>query len=147
MKRSLVACMLMATTACQSYSTVALNALPDGADVQVSLTDSGSNAVASQIGSRAEQLEGKITHADSAGLTLMVSEVTRVGGATELGEGRTVSVPSDAIASVRVQSLSVTQSLLLAGVATVAAIALGRSLGGGNGTASKGGGGPPPAGH
>jgi hypothetical protein len=139
MKRSLVAGLLIATTACQSYSSVALNAVPVGSDVQVSLTDSGSTSIASTLGSRVTQLTGQITSVDSTGLALIVSELTRVGGATELGEGHTVSVPADAIAAVRVQSLSVPRTLLVAGIAVIGTILIGRSLGnGGTGSSVNG---------
>lgn len=146
MRRSFVACMLVATTACQSYSTVALSAVPVGADVQLALTDSGSNAIASDVGAHAQLLEGKVTRSDTAGLALVVSELTRTGGTTELGEGRTVSVPADAVATVRVQSLSVPRSLLAAGVFAIGSVLAGRSLGGGSGSAGRGGG-PPPTAH
>jgi hypothetical protein len=146
MNRTLVACILLATTACQSYSTVALNAVPVGADVRVTLTDSGSALVAGDVGHHAERLEGKVTHSDVAGLTMSVDELTRTGGTSELGEGKLVSVPADAIATVQLQSVSVSKSLLLAGVAAAGAIAIGRSLGAGNGTSVRGSG-PPGAGH
>ena len=143
MKRSIIACTLIATTACQSYSTVALRAVPVGADVQLSLTDSGGTAVASQIGVRAQQIEGKVIRADSSGLALVMSELTRSGGTTELGEGRTVSVPADAIVTVRVRSLSATRSLLAAGALMLGSLAVGRSLGGGSGSSARGTGTPP----
>lgn len=146
MKRSFAACLLIATTACQSYSAVALNAVPVGADVRVDLTDSGSNTALPGVGSRAQQLEGKVTRVDSSGLALVISELMRIGGATELGEGRTVSVPAEAIATVRVQSLSASRSLLVAGAVVVGSVLVGRSLGNGSGSAMKGGG-PPQTGH
>ncbi len=146
MKRAFVACILGATMACQSYSTVALSAVPVGADVQVALTDSGSSAVAAGVGRHAQQLDGKVTQSDATGITLSVSELTRTGGTTELGEGRLVSVPADAIATIRVQSLSVSRTLLTAGAIVAASLAVGRSLGGGSGTSVHGGG-PPPTGH
>ena len=146
MKRSVVACVIIVTTACQSYSTVALSAVPVGADVQVALTDSGSNAVASDVGAHAQLLEGKVMRSDASGLALVISELTRTGGTTELGESRTVSVPADAIATVRVQSLSAPRSLLAAGVFAIGSVLAGRSLGGGSGSAGRGGG-PPPTAH
>ena len=141
MRRSVVACVCMlAITACQSYSTVALNAVPVGANVQVDLTENGSNAVATDVGSHVAQVEGKVTRTDPTGLALVISELTRTGGTTEEGEGRSVTIPADAVAVVRVQSFSVPRSLLLAGAVVAGSILAGRSLGGGSGTASKGGG-------
>ena len=146
MRRSFTVCALIATTACQSYSTVALSAVPVGADVQVALTDSGSSAMAPELGRYAEQLEGKVTRSDASGLAVTVNELTRRGATTELGEGRTVSVPADAIATIRIQSLSVPRSLAAAGALAIGSLAVGRSLGAGSGSATRGGG-PPVTGH
>ena len=146
MKRLYGVCMLVATTACQSYSTVALNAVPVGAAVQVALTDSGSTAVTSAVGAHARQLDGKVTRSDATGIEMVVDELTRTGGTTELGEGRSVTIPADAIATVQVQSLSVPRSLLAAGVFAIGSVMVGRSLGNGSGTGGRTPG-PPQPGH
>lgn len=146
MKRIFVACMIVAATACQSYSTVALNAVPVGADVRVALTDSGSSTLAQSVGRHAQQLDGKVTQSDATGITLSISELVRTGGITELGEGRLVSVPVDAIATIGVQSLSVSRSLLTGAAIVAGTLAIGRSLGAGSGTSVRGGG-PPSTGH
>lgn len=138
MKRSIVACAVLAVTACQSYSTVTLGAVPAGADIRVALTDSGSRYVTQFIGSRAEQLEGTVTRADSSGLALNVSEITRAGGATELGEGKAVEVPAGLIASVSRQTTSVSRSILLTGAIVAGGVLAGQSLGKGSGSAGKG---------
>lgn len=146
MKRSLVACALIATTACQSYSTVALNSVPVGSNVQIDLAENAADAVATDVGGHVAQLEGTVTRVDPSGLGLKLSELTRSGGTTEDGENRSVSVPADAVAVVRLQSLSVTRSLLLAAAVVGGGILVGRSFGNGNGSGIKGGG-PPVSGR
>lgn len=140
MKRSFLMCLVLAASACQSYSPVSVAAAPAGAHARVALTDSGSRYVAPLIGSRAEELEGTISQADNAGLTLTVLQVTRAGGSTELGEGQTVRLPADLIASVQTQSTSVARSVLLGGAIVAGSVLAGRSLGGGSGSTLKGGG-------
>ena len=140
MRRSFVVCVLLAATACQSYSAVALSAVPVGAHVQIDLTENGSNAVATNVGAHVAQLEGRVSRVDPSGLSLVLSELTRSGGTTEIGEDRTVTVPADAVAVVRVESLSATRSLLLAGAVVAGSILAGRSLGVESGSATKGGG-------
>ncbi|MDQ2889160.1 MAG: hypothetical protein M3R65_01225 [Gemmatimonadota bacterium] len=137
---------ILAVEACQSYSTVALNAVPAGANVRVALSDSGSSYVAPIIGSRAEELQGTVSRVDSASLTMSVSELTRNGGATELGEGKVVQIPARLISSIRVQSTSVGRSVLLTGVIAAGSILAGHSLGGGSGSSLRGGG-PVVSGH
>ena len=146
MKRTIMAGVLLAALACQTYSTVNAGAVPAGATVQVTLTDNGSNYVAPLIGSRAERLSGTVSHADTSGITMSVSELTRVGGATELGEGKLVQVPTNMISTVTLQSTSVGRSVLLGGAIAAGAILAGRTLGAGSGSTLRGGG-PVVAGH
>ncbi|MEO8945441.1 MAG: hypothetical protein ABI338_03000 [Gemmatimonadaceae bacterium] len=140
MKRSLVACLVLAATACQSYSTVTLSSVPVGANVQLDLTDNAQDAVAADVGSHVAQLEGRVTSVGAARMTIVLTELTRSGGTTEEGENRTVTVPADAVAVTRIQSLSAPRSLLLAGAVIAGSILIGRSLGGGAASSSGAGG-------
>ena len=138
MKRSIAVCALFALSACQTYSATSLGAVPAGADIEVALTDSGSRYVTQFIGSRAEELRGTARTADASGVTVTVTEITRAGGATELGEGKVVQVPAALISSLRRQTTSVSRSILLGGAVVAGSLLAGRSLGGGSGSATRG---------
>ncbi len=140
MKRSVILWAGLLVTACQTYSTVSVAAVPAGATVRVALTDSGAVHVVPELGSRAEQLEGTVSSAEAGGLTIAVAEVTRAGGATELGEGKIVHVRAADVAALQVKTTSVARSIALGGAIVGGSILAGRSLGGGSGSTLRGGG-------
>ncbi len=144
MKNFLVSSLLLASAACYTYAPASLGTVSPGATVRVELSDVGSTEVEPYVGARARVLEGRLTRADSAGLELSVSDITRSSDLDEAWQGKPVQVPSNGIATVSLSKLSTKNSLLAAGGLFVGAGALARAIVGGSafGTRST----PPPTG-
>lgn len=117
--------------ACYQYTPTLNPVAGTGAPVQVTLTDAGSIAVASQVGPRIEAIEGLCTDATADSLVLSVTQTTARGGADTFWKGERVAVPRSAVASFGVRRLSATRTALAAvvGVGAVAAAIAGFHLG------------------
>ena len=72
------------SAACYSYNPVPVSALPAGRDIRLALTDSGSVALASQLGPSVIEVHGRLL-ADSAGRVVlsMQSSKTRDGNESD----------------------------------------------------------------
>jgi len=144
MKNILVASALLASGACYTYAPVSLGTISPGATVRVELSDVGSTDVEPYLGARARTLEGRVTRADSTGLELAVTDITRSSDLDEAWQGKPVQVPTNGIMAVSLSKLSPKNSLLAAGGLFVGAGALARAIVGGSAFGSRST--PPPTG-
>ena len=126
------------TVGCYTYTPVDSARLNQGQPVRVTLTEEGGFRVASAIGPYGSSLDGRVTERDDSTLVMSVTQVTRRTGVEETWKGETVRVPRSAVASVGVQKLSKTKSVLVASGVVAAALGLAAALGG---ATSSGGGG------
>lgn len=129
------------TVGCYTYTPVDSGRLDPGQPVHVTLTEEGGFRVASAIGPYGTSLDGKVTERDDSSLVMSVTQVTRRTGVEESWRGESVRVPRAAVASVTVQKLSRTKSILMASGVVVAALGLAAALGGASSLGGKRGGG------
>jgi hypothetical protein len=101
-----------------------------GSRVQLSLTDAGTVAMASQLGPSRVGLEGDIAAASDSSLVLALRTVTDRRGIDEFWAGEQVTVPRAAIASISQRNLSARRSALLAIAAVAFTIAIGAAISG-----------------
>ena len=105
-----------------------------GTRVQLSLTDAGTVAMASQLGPSRVGLEGDIAATSDSSLVLALRTVTDRRGIDEFWTGEQVTVPRAAIASISQRNISGRRSALLAIAAvaftiSIGAVISGRSIG------------------
>ena len=117
--------------ACYEYTPMLNPVAGTGAPVQVTLTDAGSEAVASQVGPRVAAIEGLCTRATADSLVLSVTQTTARGGEDTFWKGERVAVPRTAVASFGVRRLSTTRTALVSVVGVGAAVAAIASFGAG----------------
>jgi hypothetical protein len=82
-------------TGCYRYVPVAPAELQPGGELQVDLGDRGTAELARWIGPRGASITGRVTAVSDSGVTLAVSDVTRINGSTEPWRGEPVLVPRD----------------------------------------------------
>jgi hypothetical protein len=136
---ALVLCTLLAG-ACYEYVPARSVSSLLGQHVQLSLTDSGSVAMASRVGPSVEAIEGNLL-ADSAGAYVLGVTLTRArsGAETDWREER-VAVPHALVASFAERRFSRSRSTFAGALMSAGVVALTVGLRGGGG--SSGGGGP-----
>src|SRR6266850_7585389 len=134
MRNTLLAAALCLTAGCYNYNPLTTPSPEPGTYVAVRLNDAGSEELARYLGPSVFVVRGRYLGPSDGGLLVSVSSVESKRGIGYPWEGETVTLPTDAIASMDVRRLSKGRSLLLAGlgaggvVATTLAFSL---LGGG----------------
>ena len=130
--------------ACYGYVPIGDRGLSPGNQVAVDLSTEGSAALAQLIGPTVTTIEGRLTSADSTGLTLAVTDTRLRDGRSYHWTGEPVHLGRGQFISVEIRRLSVARTGLLvaAGAAGIAAVV---AAGAGTGTGHTGtSGGPPP---
>lgn len=128
---ALVAVVAAQLSACYEYVRPSDSGPQPGTPVRVALTDAGSVAVASAVGPRVENIEGRLTMVSPDTVVLSATETTQFGGSESTWAGERVAVPRSAVASLTVRRLSTSRTVLMtaAGVAAVAALIIGFNVG------------------
>jgi hypothetical protein len=109
--------------------------------VQITLTDDGSDSLASRVGPGIEQVAGNVVRADTGAVTLAVREIENSRGERDDWLGESVVVPRRFIHRIEERRMSVGGTGLLGGaiaaglVAATAAMGSGGFEGGGASTA------------
>lgn len=129
--RATVCAAVSVLSACYEYTPTLNPVAGTGATVQVTLTDAGSEAVASQVGPRVAAIEGLCTGATADSLVLSVTQTTARGGVDTFWKGERVAVPRTAVGSFGVRRLSTTRTVIVSVVGVGAAVAAIASFGGG----------------
>ncbi|OLD38301.1 MAG: hypothetical protein AUI57_07495 [Candidatus Rokubacteria bacterium 13_1_40CM_2_68_8] len=146
MKPAILIGVLCLTTACYSYNPLTTPSPDPGVYVSVTLNDAGSVDLARYLGPSIFLVRGRyLGPSDQGGLLVSVSSVETKRGDGYSWQGETVTLPTDAIASLDVRRLAKGRSLLLAGVGAggLVATSLVFSLFGGGTQLGPGGGRPP----
>src|SRR3989442_3653465 len=117
MKPAILIGVLCLTTACYSYNPLTTPSPDPGVYVSVTLNDAGSVDLARYLGPSIFLVRGRyLGPSDQGGLLVSVSSVETKRGDGYSWQGETVTLPTDAIASLDVRRLAKGRSLLLAGV-------------------------------
>jgi hypothetical protein len=140
----LVLAALAGTTGCYKYVETAPSSVSAGTEVAVDLTSVGSANVKEAIGDFVTQVEGSVTEASGAGITLSLTSVKRRGDVSpSTWNGETLRLNGSDIAGVKTRQFSrgrTTAAAVGLGAATVglvAAIAKATGLIGGSGGTGK----------
>jgi hypothetical protein len=135
--------LLTACVSCQRY--VALGAAPAtvGTDVRVNLTADAAEISFPRIGSRVQQVEGRVVAVSDSNLAIDVTGVTRLNGLEDAWRGDTVVFERAEIRGVEEKRMSTSRTLLSVGGLVIGGIVAHAGLRGGAGT----GAGQPPVGR
>jgi hypothetical protein len=126
---------------CYTYRPLPAPVPAAGMRVQITLTDDGSDSLASRVGPGIEQVAGNVVRADTGAVTLAVREIENSRGERDDWLGESVVVPRRFIHSIEERRMSVGGTGLLGGaiaaglVAATAAMGSGGFEGGGASTA------------
>jgi hypothetical protein len=118
---------------------------PVGRDVQVTLSDSGSFALARQIGPSTEAIDGRLASDSGGAIVLSVTGVRRRDGSEIDWKGERVTVPRPIVIKVEERRFSRGRTLLFAGALAIGLVGTRQALGGsgfsffGNGQSTQGG--------
>jgi hypothetical protein len=121
---------VLALTGCYTYRPLATTEPAAGTQVSAQLTSTGSRELAGQVGPDVLHLEGKVLHADSAGLELEVREIESYRGIRSDWNGEQVRVPRVAVAGIQERKLSPGGTGIMSGVIVAGLYAVYRVLGG-----------------
>jgi hypothetical protein len=147
MKTAILIGMLCVTAGCYNYNPLTTPSPEPGTYLAVTLNDAGSDELARYLGPSVFVVRGRYlgpSDRGGGGLLVSVSSVETKRGTGYSWQGETVTLPTDAIASLDVRRLSKGRSLLLAGVGAggLVATTLAFSLFGGGTQLAPGGGRP-----
>lgn len=132
MRRALVLVLAPALSGCYVYATPVERATPPrGALVQLSLTDSGAVALASQLGPRTELLRGRLEGDSSGSYVVSVTAVRSRSGQDSDWNGEPVAVPRPFVAHLEVRQFSLARTMVTGVAAATSATLLGVAFGGG----------------
>ena len=115
-RRTLLATAFCVTAGCYNYKPLTTPSPEPGTYVAVTLNDAGSDALARYLGPSIYLVRGRYLGPSDRGLLVSVSSVETKRGITYSWEGETVTLPSDAVASLDVRNLAKSRSFLLAGI-------------------------------
>lgn len=119
------------TTGCYEYVSTPLTTSLVGRRVQLSLTDSGTVALARQVGPSVEAVEGDLL-ADSAGAYVIGVAVIRArSGAESDWRGERVAVPHSLVSSFAERKFSTSRTSFAGALMTVGVVAITTALRGG----------------
>jgi hypothetical protein len=122
--------MLLAAGGCYGYYPVTTAAAPVGREVELTLTDSGSVALARQIGSSVEAVSGRVS-GDSSGAILLSVTSTRRRDGVEVGwKGERLAVQRALIAKSSERRFSRARTVMFGGALAVTLYALREAFGG-----------------
>jgi len=129
---------------CYRYSAIEPNDATASSEVRLNLTDAGSLALVSTLGTSTAAAEGRIVRVtDSAYVIAMSSTLKRTEDPTSLARtmwaGESVSIPRSAVAGVEQRSLDRRRTAVAASVATVLGVLAAKLIVHGVGSSSSGG--------
>ena len=116
MRSTLLAAALCLTAGCYNYDPLTTPSPEPGTYLAVTLTDAGSDQLTRYLGPGIFVVRGRYLGPSDRGLLVSVSSVETKRGIAYPWEGETVTLPSDAVASLDVRRLAKSRSLLLAGI-------------------------------
>ena len=129
--RALLLILLMAS--CYRFSPIEGAAPERSQHVRLALTDEGSVRMAPLIGPRISAIDGRVLEAADTAIVLAVESVVGQAGRTMAWSQERLSVPRNAVASIRTRTLDRKRTWIMAGLTVIGAIALGDVFGMGTG--------------
>jgi Flp pilus assembly protein CpaB len=121
---------VLALVGCYTYRPVPTAEPVSGTRISAQLTGTGSRDLAAQIGPDVLHVEGKVLHADSAGLDLEVREIESYRGIRSDWNGEQVRLPRAAVAGIQERKLSPGGTGIMSGAIVAGLYAVYRILGG-----------------
>jgi hypothetical protein len=104
-----------------------------GSDVRVDLTDAGSVRLASRVGPRIAAIDGRALQSNDSAIVLAVAAVVGQNGRSMAWSQERLSVPRDAVSSLRTRTLDRKKTWLVAGLSVAGVVLLGDLFGLGTG--------------
>jgi hypothetical protein len=129
-RRVLLLCAAVSLAACYTYRPLETTEPEAGSRVSAQLTTSGSQELVAEIGPDVLHVEGKVLHADSAGLDLEVKEIESYRGIRSDWNGEQVRLPREAVAGLQERRLSPGGTGLMGGAIVAGLYAIYHVLGG-----------------
>jgi hypothetical protein len=121
------------TWSCYQYNDPPSQAaMPMGKDVRVVLTPLGRSALARQLGPQVRIVSGKLTSADTSGMTVSARQITLLDGTEAPWSGEPVVMPAAYVERASVKSVSTSRTVLLIALVTAAAVAISVAIGHGS---------------
>jgi hypothetical protein len=117
--------LLLCSAACYRYTPVTEVASQTGQSVRVQLTDKGSVDLAPLIGPTILTLDGTLTTAQDASISLAVTTAIARNGIETPWRGERVDVPRSAINTIQLRSLDKKRSWVVAAGGVGAVVAMG----------------------
>jgi hypothetical protein len=108
-------------------------AVPQGNDVRIELTDAGAVRLAPQIGARMAAIDGRTLQSNDSAIVLAVAAVVAQNGRSMPWSQERLSVPRDAVSSLRTRVLDRKKTWIVAGLSLVGVLVLGDLFGLGTG--------------
>jgi len=108
---------------CYTYQPLPATGPAVGTRVQATLTDAGSDSLASRVGPNVELVDGDIVAVDSGSLTLAVREIEDHRGNRDDWQGEPVAVPRHFIRELEQRRMSVGGTGLLGGAIAAGLVA------------------------
>jgi hypothetical protein len=105
---------------CFQYVGVPATGRPAGAEVAVSITDRGREAMTPMVGSNVRRINGRVVESTDTALVLSVTSVDHLRGLPDQWGGERVAVPRDFISTVGERRLSRGRTAAAMGVVAVA---------------------------
>src|SRR5688572_59985 len=130
MIRPLLLCAALNLAACYTYRPLETTEPAAGSRVSAQLTNSGSRELVPEIGPDVLHVEGKVLHADSAGLDLEVKEIESYRGIRSDWNGEQVRLPRESVAGLQERRLSPGGTGIMSGAIVVGLYAIYHVLGG-----------------
>jgi hypothetical protein len=122
--------LMLAAAGCYTYRPLSAPLPTAGTRLQVTLTDDGSDSLASRLGPNVQQVAGDVIRADTAGLVLAVREVQNYRGERSDWQGEPVALPRRFVRDLQERHISVGGTGLLGGAIAAGLVAATQAFGG-----------------
>lgn len=111
---------------CFQYVGVPATGRPGGAEVAVSITDRGREAMTPLVGANVRRINGRVVESTDSALVLAVTSVDHLRGLPDRWGGESVAVPRDFISTVGERRLSRGRTAMVLGMVAVAVAVVSR---------------------
>jgi hypothetical protein len=127
------------SSGCYEYLEVPATPGLAGHEVQLSITDSGSVVLASQVGYGIEAVDGKLISDSDMRYQVAVTSIRRRDGQESDWNGESVNIPHSLVSTIMERRFSRARSTLFAAATTMAMLVAKRAFGGTGGATVPGG--------
>jgi hypothetical protein len=110
-----------------------------GRQIEISLTDSGSLALAPQLGFNVEAVDGRLVRDSASSYLVSVTGIRKRDGQESGWKGESVSIPRTDVSTLQERRFSRARTTLFAAASTIAMVAVKRAFAGNGGATAPGG--------